>query len=96
MSLETWGVVLGVTTAAGLLLMLSRIVAMRRADLSVRVLPYIQDLAQVRRVDVPGKSTGATRGVFGPTLRSAAEGVERVLGGAASVERRLQRAGIEK
>jgi tight adherence protein C len=34
--------------------------------------------------------------VFGPLLRSAADGVEAVLGGAASVRRRLERAAIDK
>lgn len=35
----------------------------------------------------------AARGVFAPLLRQAADGVERVLGGNASVRRRLERAG---
>ncbi|HET7193992.1 MAG TPA: type II secretion system F family protein, partial [Nocardioides sp.] len=35
-------------------------------------------------------------GVFGPVLRSAADGVERVLGGSVSVRRRLQRAAIDR
>ena len=34
--------------------------------------------------------------MFGPLLRSAADGVERVLGGATSVRRRLERADIDK
>ena len=35
-------------------------------------------------------------GVFGPLLGSAADAVERVLGGATSVRRRLERAGLDK
>jgi tight adherence protein C len=37
----------------------------------------------------------AAAGVFGPFLRTAAHAVERVLGGAASVRRRLQRAALD-
>jgi tight adherence protein C len=62
------------------------------------VLPYVRDLplldeAGPRAAPAP---TSAAAGVFGPLLRSAAEGVERVLGGATSVRRRLERAGIDK
>jgi tight adherence protein C len=38
----------------------------------------------------------AAAGVFGPGLRAAARAVERVLGGAASVRRRLARAGLDR
>ncbi len=41
----------------------------------------------------PLPTTSAAQGVFGPLLQSAADAVERVLGGAASVRRRLERAG---
>ena len=34
--------------------------------------------------------------MFGPPLRSAADAVERVLGGAASVRRRLERADLDR
>lgn len=96
MSLQVWGMTLGVTVAGGLLLVLHWIQSVRRADLRVRVLPYVQDLPQVSRADVSRSRTGPTRGVFGPLLRRAADSVERVLGGAASIRRRLERAGIDK
>ncbi|QCW49877.1 pilus assembly protein TadB [Nocardioides dongxiaopingii] len=97
MTAATWGAVLGGTSALGLLLVARRVLVIRRPQLAVRVLPYVRDLPQTgglaRAVRPP---TSAAVGVFGPPLRAAADGVERVLGGAASVERRLRRAGIDK
>ena len=43
----------------------------------------------------PTSPASAAAGVFGPVLRAAADAVERVLGGAASVRRRLERAGLD-
>ncbi|GAA4731069.1 type II secretion system F family protein [Nocardioides endophyticus] len=93
-----WGAVLGAAAAAGLLLVVVRIRAIRRPQLALRVLPYVRDLplldeAGPRAAPAP---TSAAVGVFGPLLRSAADAVERVLGGATSVRRRLERAGIDK
>jgi tight adherence protein C len=92
-----WGAVLGGLGAAGLLLVATRALALRRTPISVRVLPYVRDLPQVERLGSRvASSTPAAVGVFGPVLRSAADTVERVLGGSASVRRRLQRAGIDR
>jgi tight adherence protein C len=46
-------------------------------------------------VPAPVSTDSAFAGVFGPTLAAAARAVERVLGGAHSVRRRLQRAGLD-
>lgn len=93
-----WGALLGAAAAAGLLLVAARVRAIRRPQLALRVLPYVRDLPTLDgagpRVSPP--PTSATVGVFGPLLRSSADAVERVLGGASSVERRLARAGIDK
>ena len=88
-----WGAVLGGLVAGGLLLVGARVRVLRRPQLAVRVLPYLRDLPQagVR----PRQVTSAT-GVVGAVLRSAADLVERVLGGATSVRRRLERADIDK
>ncbi|MDF1602931.1 type II secretion system F family protein [Nocardioides sp. YIM 152315] len=98
MTLATWGAFLGALAAAGLLLVAVRVRAIRRPHLALRVLPYVRDLPTLDgagpRLSPP--PTSAAVGVFGPVLRSAADGVERVLGGASSVERRLARAGIDK
>jgi tight adherence protein C len=95
-----WGAVLGAALAAGLLLVAGRVLALRRTQIAVRVLPYVRDLPQVGRTPglrvVSSSPTSAAAGVFGPVLRSAADAVERVLGGAASVRRRLERADLER
>jgi tight adherence protein C len=95
-----WGGVLGALFASGLLLIASRVAVIRRPQLAIRVLPYVRDLPQVGRTPalrvVSSSPTTAAVGVFGPLLRSAADTVERVLGGAASVRRRLQRADLDK
>jgi tight adherence protein C len=99
MSPATSGAVVGAVLAAGLLVVLSRIVVIRRTQLSVRVLPYVRDLPQVGRTSAlrvaPAPSSAAV-GVFGPVLRAAADQVERVLGGSASVRRRLQGAALDR
>lgn len=91
-----WGSLLGATFAAGLMLAAARLRTIRRPQLALRVLPYVRDLpalgAAPRFEPAP---TSAAVGVFGPPLRAAAEAVERVLGGASSVRRRLDRAGLD-
>lgn len=88
------GGLLGAAAGFGLLLVLSSVALARRADLGVRVLPYVRDLPTVAdRVPVV-RPAGPFRAVFGPVLSSAAAAVERVLGGAGSVRRRLDRAGL--
>jgi tight adherence protein C len=57
-------------------------------------MPFLRDLPEVAPRARP--QTSAAVGVFGPLLRSGADAVERVLGGAASVRRRLERAGSGK
>jgi len=100
MSPGWWGAVLGASGAAGVLLVVARALAIRGPQLAARVLPYVRDLAEVgpsplaRSVTVA--PTSALVGVFGPFLRSAADGVETVMGGAVSVRRRLDRAGLDK
>ena len=94
------GAVLGATLGVGVLLVAARVRVIRRPQLALRVLPYVRDLPQVGRTPalrvVSSSPTSAAAGVFGPVLRAAADTVERVLGGAASVRRRLERADIDK
>ena len=83
------------TSRAGLVL-IARAVLARRPTLEVRVLPYVRDLPQMAARGVPGVRTpGPFRAVFGPVLMAAAGSVERVLGGSASIRRRLDRAGLD-
>jgi tight adherence protein C len=61
----------------------------------VRVLPFVRDLPHSDRPVVSGTGThGAFRALFGPVLGSAAQTLERVLGGNTSIRRRLERAGL--
>lgn len=99
------GAVLGALVAAGLLLVVSRVVAMRRTPLALRVLPYVHELPRNARTATTvsavaggaatASPTAAAAGVFGPLLRRAADVVEGVLGGAVSVRRRLDRADLD-
>ena len=99
-SLAWWGSVLGALAATGALLAASRASAIRRPPIAARVLPYVRDLPEIGRSPAPRTTsvapTSAVVGVFGPFLRSAADGVEAVMGGAQSVRRRLDRAALDK
>lgn len=99
MTLLLWGAVLGAIAGAGLVLVAARVRVIGRPQLATRVLPYVRDLPQVGRTPAlrvaSTSPTSAAAGVFGPVLRSAADAVERVLGGSASVRRRLQRAALD-
>jgi len=99
MSLGQWGAALGALAAGGLLLVAARVVSIRRTQLAVRVLPYLRDLptprALTRRAPRPATSNPVV-GVFGPLLGSVGVAIERILGGATSVRRRLERAGMAK
>jgi tight adherence protein C len=93
------GMVLGAVAGLGLLLAAARVRTIHRPTLALRVTPYLRDvprLGPAPTVDVGSSPVTAAAGVFGPLLRSAAELVERALGGAASVRRRLQRAGLDR
>ena len=87
-----WGALLGGLGGVGVVLVLTRALALRRADLSVRVLPFVRDLPSLDRSPREPSSAGSFRAVFGPLLESAAGAVERVLGGSTSVRRRIERA----
>jgi len=89
------GGLLGGVLACGLWLTVMAVLEARRTPIAVRVLPYVRDLPRPHTLPAPVSSTNAFTGVFGPVLAGGARAVERVLGGAASVRRRLQRAGLE-
>ena len=95
MSVSVGGAAVGLALGLGLVL-IARAVLARRPTLEVRVLPYVRDLPQMAARGVPGVRTpGPFRAVFGPVLMAAAGSVERVLGGSASIRRRLDRAGLD-
>jgi len=89
-----WGGVLGGLAATGLVTAAARLASLRRTPLTGRVLPFVRDLPQAPS---PRTTTGqrtAFAAVFGIPLRSAADRLERVVGGAGSVRRRLDRANL--
>ena len=95
MSPVLWGALCGAGVGAGLLMVATRVLVLRRPQLDVRVLPYVRDLPQADRpVVAPTSQAGAFRALFGPVLVSAAQTLERVLGGNASIRRRLERANL--
>lgn len=92
MRLSAWGMLLGAGVAVGLLLVVARVRVIRRPPLASRVLPYLRDLS-----GAPGRRLAAGReavGPFLPALRRAGDLLERLLGGASVVQRRLIRAGL--
>lgn len=99
MSLAMWGVLLGLVAGLGLMLSVSRVIAIRRPPMTARVLPYIRDVPLLGRAGATTSNTasplGAAQGVFGPSLRWAAGLTERVFGGSTSVRRRIERAGLD-
>lgn len=92
MSGAALGVVLGACLGTGLWLITAHVWAVSRGTFDARVLSYLSDLPQLQRRGTAGRPTGA---VLRPVLRRAAGVLDRVLGGTASVRRRLQRAGLD-
>ena len=89
------GAALGAMLAAGCFLFVVGLPVNRRPGLEARLAPYLRDTARPSRLlAVRGDNTlpGLLQ-ILRPVLHDLGRGVERVLGGAASVRRRLQRAG---
>lgn len=86
------GAVLGGLAAAGLLLAVLGSPPLRRPTLTDRIAPYLADTANQSRLLARG-STG-TAGALGrltaPLLRDAVKVLDRLVGGRASVQRRLE------
>ncbi|MBS4754701.1 type II secretion system F family protein [Nocardioides sp. zg-ZUI104] len=95
MSLAAWGGLLGLTTAGGLLLVTARVAAVRRVSVQSRVLPYVRDLLGTDHPATLASPKSALGAVVAPLIQWAAETVDRVLGGAPSVRRRLVRARLD-
>lgn len=85
-----FGALLGLVAGLGLVLAVVRVRAILRPSLTDRVVPYLRDL--------PG--AGRSAGPVGPSARHtllalAADRIDRTLGGASSVRRRLDRCGSQ-
>ena len=89
------GAVVGLGLGVGLLLVWAGLPRSRRATLEDRVLPYLRDTPRPSRL-LAGRQVAAA-GALGvlarPLVADLARRIERVLGGSASVRRRLVRAG---
>ena len=90
------GAALGAMLSGGCFLFVVGLPVNRRPGLEARLAPYLRDTARPSRllaVRGENKLPGLLQ-ILRPVLQDLGRGVERVLGGAASVRRRLQRAGL--
>jgi tight adherence protein C len=94
------GAFLGALLGSGLLLVLRRLPFLRKPSVDDRIGPYLRDLGGGSDVFAgvvnSGSPFAAMVRLFGPSLRAGAVRLERILGGAASIRRRLARAGIDR
>lgn len=89
------GALVGLVAGIGLFLVWTALPHNRRHGLADRVLPYLRDTPRPSRLLDDGPQRGGVlRIVAGPLAGELARGVERVLGGSASVRSRLLRAGL--
>jgi tight adherence protein C len=94
----TWqGTALGFSVGVGLLLIVNSALRSRRPSLDDRVLPYVRDVPLAttswRPTLVSGRASHALLALGQPLVAGSAERLERLLGGRASIQRRLVRAG---
>src|ERR1700712_2051268 len=91
------GAVLGATTAGGVIVTVRAAPPFRRPRLDSRLAPYVRDTAR------PSRLINQTRVVtpfptlerlLRPVIGDAVKLIERLLGGAGSVRRRLEQAGL--
>ena len=85
------GAMIGFLLSSGLLLAASGWARTRRPSLDQRLAPYLRDVHPY--AVLPGRSGGVVDAVFGPSIRRAGQVVGDLLGGSASVSRRLVRLG---
>jgi tight adherence protein C len=89
------GAALGLALGLGLLLAWAGLPRNRRASLNDRLLPYLRDAPRPSRLLASRQvgGAGAFRVLAGPVVADLGGRIESVLGGSASVRRRLLRAG---
>lgn len=84
------GALIGFCLSAGVVLVVSGWLRTRRPSLEQRVLPYVRDVHPASGPAASGHVVGA---VFGPTIHRFGTVVGDLVGGAASVQRRMTRLG---
>lgn len=89
------GALVGLVAGGGLVLAASRLPFLRQPTLDDRVAPYVRDVTGPAwpQSDVAMRPLPSLIKVFAPAVQDAAGRLERLLGGAASVRRRLDAAG---
>ena len=94
------GAALGVMLGLGLLMVVGRLSATRRPTLESRVAPYVRDVPTASQtwqpVALSDRPSSAFLALARPLLSSAADRLERILGGRESIRRRLERAGARR
>lgn len=99
MSLTMWGVLLGAALGFGAVLVLRSLLTSRRPSLDSRVLPYVRDVPMASAHWTPhvvsDRASSALLAILRPFVNRNAARLERLLGGRASIERRLDRAGSQ-
>jgi tight adherence protein C len=98
MTLALTGALLGLAGGAGAVVAADRVRTLRRPPLESRVAPYLRDLPQVHRwlrPDVPPSDSpgSAAAALVKPVLERAAVVLGDLVGGAAALRRKLERAG---
>jgi tight adherence protein C len=99
MSLAMQGALLGLVLGAGLLLVMNRAPVLRQPSLDDRLAPYLRDAARPSRLLLVQRSVTpltVVERVLAPVVGDAVRALERVLGGAASVRRRLEQSGRDR
>jgi tight adherence protein C len=93
------GAVIGLVAGTGLWLVLVRLPAMRRPTLDDRLAPYLREAPRRSRLLETTSSTTpfvVLERLLGPVMADAAGGIERLLGGASGVRRRLDQLGSHR
>ena len=90
------GAGLGVMLVLGCLLVFVGLPVNRRPGLEARLAPYLRDTAKPSRLLAVRRDAGdpAWLLILHPVIHDLGRGVERLLGGATSVRRRMERAGL--
>ena len=92
MNLTMLGALIGGLAAVGVLLAVFAAPPLRRPTMSDRIAPYLTDAARPSRLltgTVAGGTATALSRLTAPLVRDAVRFIDKVLGGRASVERRL-------